>query len=101
MLVIHGFQPLVRSILAHLGGVGEMLKPRVFGSSVPVFYLCGYGDNGAGCHLYRFLAPFLIPTSTSHADEHLCRLMMDMPVVAAGGFESHVHRSALFSIHRG
>ena len=74
--------------------IREMLEPRVFGGSVPMLGLGGNGDDGAGCHLNGFLAPFLIPAATSHADEHLHLLVVNMPVVAAAGLEVDVHHTS-------
>ena len=73
--------------------IGKMLEPRVFGGSVPMLGFGGNGDDRAGCHLYSLLAPFLIPAATSHTDEHLHLLVVDVPVVAAAGLEGDIHHT--------
>ena len=38
----------------------------------------GDGDNHARLQLDGFLAPFLVPAATAHADEHLHRAVVDV-----------------------
>ena len=70
-----------------------MLEPRIFGGAVPMFYFGRDGDNGAGSHFYRLLAPFLIPAATGDADQYLHLFVMDMPIVTAARFEGNIHHT--------
>ena len=70
-----------------------MLEPRIFGGTVPVLHFGRDGDDGAGSHLLRFFAPFLIPAATGDADEHLYLLVVNMPVIAAARLEGDVHHT--------
>ena len=58
---------------------------------MPVLHLGRDGDDGAGSHLNGSLAPFLIPTTTSNANQYLHLFMMNVPVITAAGFERNVH----------
>ena len=60
---------------------------------MPVLYLCWNGDDGSRSHLDGFFSPFLIPSATSDADEHLYSFVVDMPVVAATWLEGYVHHT--------
>ena len=70
--------------------VGEVLHPAVFGGAVPVLHAFGNGDDGARDQRNGFLAPFLIPAATAHADQHLNCTVVDVPVVAAARLETDV-----------
>ena len=75
-----------------------MLEPRIFSGTVPVFYFCRDGDDGARSHFLRFLAPFLIPAATGDADQYLHLFVMDMPIVTAARFECDImHTTAYIS----
>ena len=58
-----------------------------------MFYFGRDGDNGAGSHFYRLLAPFLIPAATGDADQYLHLFVMDMPIVTAARFEGNIHHT--------
>ena len=51
------------------------------------------GDDGAGSHLNGSLAPFLIPTTTCNANQHLHLLMVNVPIVAAARLEGDIHHT--------
>ena len=70
--------------------IRQMLEPGILGGTVPVFYLCRDGNDGAGSHLLRLLAQFLIPAATCDANQHLHLFVMDMPVVTAARLEGDV-----------
>ena len=73
--------------------IGKVLHPAVGGGAVPVFHTFGNGDGNAWLELHGLLAPLLIPTAATHAQEHLLSAMMDVPVVAATGLECHVAKA--------
>ena len=56
-------------------------------SSMPMFHLCRDGDDGAGSHLLRLFAPFLIPAPTGNANQYLHLLVVDVPIVATARYE--------------
>ena len=58
-----------------------------------MFYFGRDGDNGAGSHFYRLLAPFLIPAATGDADQYLHLFVMDMPIVTTARLEGDVHHT--------
>ena len=58
-----------------------------------MFYFGRDGDDGAGSHLLRFFAPFLIPAATGDADQYLHLFVMDMPIVTAARFEGNIHHT--------
>ncbi len=70
--------------------IGEVLHPTVFSGAVPVLHALGNGDDGARDQRNGFLAPFLIPAATAHADQHLYRTVVNVPVVAAARLEADV-----------
>ena len=74
----------------HIFVIGQVLHPRVFGGSVPVLHTFRNGNHHPGLQFYGFLAPFLIPTATSDADEYLHGLMMNVPVVTATRLEGDI-----------
>lgn len=47
-------------------------------------------DDVAGIEGYCRFAPLLIPATTRHANQNLVCTVMNVPVVAAAWFESHV-----------
>src|SRR5574344_782251 len=67
-----------------------MLKPTVFGGTVPMFHFCRDGDYFSRCELYGRLSPFLIPTATGYANQYLNAFMVDMPVISAARFKSYI-----------
>ena len=73
-----------------IGMVGEVLHPAVFGGTVPMLHALGNGDDGARHQWNGFLAPFLIPATTAHADQHLHGTVVDVPVVAAARLEADI-----------
>ena len=58
-----------------------------------MFDFCGYGDDSAGSHWDRSLAPFLIPAATSNANQHLYLLVVDVPVVTAARLEGDIYHT--------
>ena len=54
----------------------------------------GDGDHHAGRQLHGSLAPFLIPSATADADQHLDGVVVNVPVVAAAGLEGDVAEAA-------
>lgn len=92
-------QPLVGSILA-CDLEGKVGKPTVGGCSVPVLHVGRNMDDRAWKDLlYRF-PRFLIPTSASHTDKHLSAAFsgtVDVPIVAATGFEGDVGNGNLLA----
>ena len=87
-----GLQPLVGGVLAW-DGESEVREPAVLGCSVPVLYVGGDVDDGAGQDLLGRLALLLVPAASGHTDEHLAATLagvVDVPVVAAAGLECHV-----------
>ena len=67
---------------------------------MPVLYALGNSDNSAGLHLDRRFAPLLIPAATINTDEHLHRLVMNVPVVAACRLKCHIDRASIVGIQR-
>ena len=94
LLVGDRLQPLVAVARLGVGMVGEVLHPAVFGGAVPVLHALGNGDDGARDQRNGFLAPFLIPTATTHANQHLHGTVVNVPVVAAARLEADVAEAA-------
>ena len=90
LLVADRLQPLVAVAGLSIGMVGKVLHPAVFGGTVPVLHTLGNGDDGAGHQRDGFLAPFLIPAATAHANQHLNCTVVNMPVVATTRFKADV-----------
>ena len=90
LLIADRLQPLVAVARLGIGMVGEVLHPAVFGGTVPVLHTLGNGDDGARDQRNGFLAPFLIPAATAHANQHLNCTVVNMPVVAAARLEADV-----------
>ena len=70
-----------------------MREPAIRRSAVPVFYANRNIYHIAGAQLLCRFAPFLIVTSSGHADEDLSAAvfrMMNVPVVAAARFKGHI-----------
>ena len=65
---------------------------------MPVLSLGRDGHDHTRAQDDRFLAFLDIPSAASHADEHLHRLVVDMPVVAATGLEGDVHGTSILGI---
>ena len=90
MLVGDGFEPLV-TLFARCGNVcGNVLEPRVGLRSVPVLHTLGNVDYVTRIECYCRFAPLLIPATTRHANQNLVCTVVNVPVVAAARFESHV-----------
>ena len=89
--IVHWLAPLIRCSLLHIFMICQVLEPRVFLCSVPVFHFCRDGDDGAGSHLDGFFTPFLIPATAGNANQHLHLLVVNVPVVAATRLEGDVH----------
>lgn len=68
----------------------EVLHPAVGGGSVPVFDAFGNGNHRTGRQRNCGFVPFLIPAFSADTDEHLHGAVVDVPVIAAGGFERDV-----------
>lgn len=63
---------------------------------MPVLYTCRNVDTVARLHLYGILTPFLIVATPRHTDKDLpaaLRSVMNMPVVAATRFKSHIENT--------
>ena len=90
LLIADRLQPLVAVAGLGIGMVGEVLHPTVFSCAVPVFHTLGNGDDGARDQRNGFLAPFLVPAATAHADQHLHGTVVNMPVVATARLEADV-----------
>ena len=60
---------------------------------MPVLHLGRDGDDGAGSHWDRSLAPFLIPAATSNANQYLHLLVVDVPVVTAARFKRDIYHT--------
>ena len=67
---------------------------------MPVLCLGRNSDNRARTHLLRLLAFLDIPATTGYADEHLHRLMVDVPVVTAARLKGYVHWATVLCIER-
>ena len=88
-------QPLIGGALLHLRHIRQVLHPRVLGGTMPVLGLGGDGHHYAGAQHHGLLALLDIPAAARHADEHLHRLVVDVPVVAAARLEGDVHQPVL------
>ena len=60
---------------------------------MPVLHLGRDGDDGAGSHWDRSLAPFLIPAATGNANQYLHLLVVDVPIVAAARFKRDIYHT--------
>ena len=102
-LISDRLAPFVRGVFA--GDFdGEVAKPAVGGGAVPVFYFGGDVDAVAGMHFNRVFAPFLVVAAAGYADEYLTATgfgVVDVPVVATGGFEGDVEDADLTGGYRG
>ena len=94
LLIADRLQPLVAVARLGVGVIGEVLHPAVLGGAVPVLHALGDGDDGAGDQRNGFLAPLLIPATTTHPDQHLHGTVVNMPVVAAARLEADVAETA-------
>ena len=98
-VITYWLKPLVGSILA-CNLEGKVGKPTVGSSSVPVLHVGRNMDYCAGENLLCRFSRFLIPTSASHTDEHLSAAFsgtVDVPIVAATGFEGDVGNGNLLA----
>ena len=78
---------------------GEVCEPAVGRGSVPVFYVGGNVDDGAGLDFDCGFAFFLVPAVSCYADEHLAsalRGVVDVPVITTAGFKGDVGDVHLF-----
>ena len=78
---------------------GEVCEPAVGCGSVPVFYVGGNVDDGAGLDFDCGFVFFLLPTVSCYADEHLAsalRGVVDVPVITTAGFKGDVGDVHLF-----
>ena len=57
---------------------------------MPVLRIRGDADGLPGLELLWLLSLDLVVAATADRDEYLRRVVMDVPVVAAGGLEGHV-----------
>ena len=93
----YGFAPFVGSAFA--GNFhSQMREPAVRCRTVPVFHFGRNIDHIAGAQFLYRLALFLIIAAARDADKNLSAAalgVMDVPVVAAAGFERHVENSDL------
>lgn len=92
MLVAHGLQPLIASVLTrHFDG--EVAKPRVGLGAMPVLLACRDDNDRAGFEAYGFLSFGLVPAAAGSAQQNLpaaLRGVVDVPVVPASWLERHV-----------
>ncbi len=65
---------------------------------MPVLHLGGDGNDRTGMHLHGLLAFLHIPAVAGHADKHLHRAVVDVPIVAAARLESHIDRTAILVV---
>ena len=94
LFIANGFEPFVRGARLILGMNRQVLHPRVRSGSVPVFDAFGDSNHRSRSKRNSGLVPFLIPTLTAHADQHLNRSVVNMPVIAATRFERHIRHTA-------
>ena len=83
MLIGDRFQPLIAGIFHNILMICKVLHPTVFGSTVPMLYAFGNFNYHTGFQFDGWLSPFLVPSATAHAYQHLNLVVMNMPVVAA------------------
>ena len=86
------FEPFVGCVFAG-DAHGQMGKPAVGGSSMPMLHVGGDVDNIARAETARGFAPFLIPAFTGHAYEQLSASrsgIVYVPVVAAARLEGDI-----------
>ena len=67
-----------------------MGKPTVLGGPMPVLDFRRDADYIAGVQLLGRLAPLLVVAPTSGTQEDLSAVVVDVPVVPAGGFKGHI-----------
>ena len=77
----HRFAPFGTCPLGRNGN-GNVLKPTVGGSSMPMFYFGRNVHYVAGFERTCRLAPLLIPAAATYADEDLSAFVVYVPVVA-------------------
>ena len=95
-------QPFVGSVFAR-DFKGEMRKPTVGCRPMPMLHVGRNVNDIARKQLHGCFAFFLIPSATGHAHQHLpaaFRGMVNVPIVAATRFESHIVERNLFAGNR-
>ena len=90
LLIADRLQPLVAVAGLGISVIGEVLHPTVLGGAVPVLHAFGNGDDGARDQPNGFLAPFLIPATTAHADQHLHGTVVNVPIIATARLEADI-----------
>ena len=67
-----------------------MLHPAVFLSAMPVLHAFGYFDDDTGLEFDGGFIPLLVPSPAGDTDQNLNGSVMNVPIVAASGFESNI-----------
>ena len=83
MFLAYWLKPLIAGIFLNILVICKVLHPTVLGSTVPMLYAFGNFNYHAGFQFDGWLSPFLVPSATAHAYQHLNLVVMNMPVVAA------------------
>ena len=102
LLIRNGLTPFVGVLFAR-NFDGEMGEPGIRSGTVPVFDFRRNIDAVARLHLDGFFAFLLIVAASGHAYKDLSAAalcVVDMPVVAAAGFEGHIEHTDLFGGYR-
>ena len=97
LLIAHSLLPLVGGVLARYFK-GEVGKPAVFCSSVPMLHVGRNMDDCAWENLLCRLAFFLIPAASSYAYQHLPAALCGVvyvPVVTATWLEGNIEERYL------
>ena len=97
LLIAHSLQPLVGGVLARYFK-GEMGKPAVFRSTMPMLYVGWNMDDGAWENLLCRLAFFLIPAASGYTYQHLPAALCGVvyvPVVTATWLEGNIEERYL------
>ena len=93
LFVDDGFQPLGRggALIARMSS--QMLKPGICLRSMPMLDPFGNVNNVTRQQSDGRFPPLLIPASSRDTDQDLMESMMNVPVIAASRFESHVGKT--------
>ena len=89
--------PLIGGFLARYLN-GKMTEPAVSCGAMPMLYFCRNVDAVARLHLNCLFAFFLIVTASCHTDKNLSTAIfcvVNVPVVAAARFKSHIENANL------
>ena len=97
LLIAHSLQPLVGGVLARYFK-GEVGKPAVFCSTVPMLHVGRNMDDCAWENLLCRLAFFLIPAASGYAYQHLAAALcgvVRVPVVTATRLKGNIEERYL------